>query len=74
MNYIYERMLEESEEATLTYEQYAKFSDYVNKNYEEFYTNKIAYEVIRNKDNTFTIVMFNNPVFSLEDILLDISE
>jgi hypothetical protein len=73
MNYIYERMLEESEEAILTYEQYSKFSDYVNKNYEEFYANKITYEVIRNKDNTFTVIMFNNPVFSLEDILVDIS-
>jgi hypothetical protein len=84
MNYLYERMLNESDSNNLTNpdesnqvlldkKQMAKFEEYVTANYEDFYANKVSYEVLR-QDEKFLITLFENSFISLEDILRDIEE
>ena len=73
MNYIYERMLAEGETAIFDREELQKFEDYVSSNYESFYNNNATYEV--NKDGEkFLVTLFENPVITMEDILLDIRD
>ncbi len=84
MNYIYERMLQESNvndlnktdssnQVEFDKEQMAKFEEYVTQNYEDFYANKVSYEVLRQGEK-FLITLFENSFISLEDILRDIEE
>ena len=84
MNYIYERMLQESDVNDLNKtdssnqiefdkEQMAKFEEHVTQNYEDFYANKVSYEVLRQGEK-FLITLFENSFISLEDILRDIEE
>jgi hypothetical protein len=84
MNYIYERMLQESDvndlnktdssnQVEFDKEQMAKFEEYVTQNYEDFYANKVSYEVLRQGEK-FLITLFENSFISLEDILRDIEE
>ncbi len=84
MNYIYERMLQESDvndlnktdssnQVEFDKEQMAKFEEYVTANYQDFYANKVSYEVLRQGEK-FLITLFENSFISLEDILRDIEE
>ena len=84
MNYIYERMLQESDvndlnkinssnQVEFDKEQMAKFEEYVTQNYEDFYANKVSYEVLKQGEK-FLITLFENSFISLEDILRDIEE
>jgi len=84
MNYIYERMLQESDvndlnktdssnQVEFDKEQMAKFEEYVTQNYEDFYANKVSYEVLRQGEK-FLITLFENSFISLEDILREIKK
>lgn len=73
MNYIYERMLAEGETAIFDREELKKFEGYVSANYETFYANKATYEVKKDGEK-FLVTLFENPVITMEEILLDIRE
>jgi hypothetical protein len=71
MNYLYNRMLEEGEIAIFDRDELRQFEDYVSKNYKEFYDSKVAYDVTKEGEK-FLVTLFENPLVTLEDILLDI--
>ena len=73
MNYIYERMMAEGETAIFDRDELRKFEAYVAKNYTEFYESKVSYEVEKQGEN-FLVTLFQNPVITMEDILLDITD
>jgi hypothetical protein len=73
MNYIYERMMAEGETAIFDRDELRKFEAYVAANYESFYDNKASYEV-RKDGEKFLVTLFENPVITMEDILLDIRD
>ena len=73
MNYIYERMMAEGETAIFDRDELRKFEAYVAENYEEFYENKATYEV-KKDGQQFLVTLFENPVITMEDILLDIRD
>tara|TARA_X000001382_G_scaffold62541_1_gene43214 strand:- start:126 stop:347 length:222 start_codon:yes stop_codon:yes gene_type:complete len=73
MNYLYDRMLEEDATASFDRDELKQFEDYVSKNYQEFYDNKISYEV-NTQGEKFLVTLFKNPVITMEDILLDIRD
>ena len=73
MNYIYERMMADGETAIFDKAALRKFEAYVAENYEEFYESKAAYEVKKDGEK-FLVTLFENPVISMEDILLDIQD
>ena len=73
MNYIYERMIAEGETAIFDRNELRKFEAYVADNYEQFYESKASYEVKKDGEN-FLVALFENPVISMEDILLDIQD
>lgn len=50
-----------------------KFEQYVANNYQEFYANKVAYEVLKQGEK-FLITLFDNPSITLEEILKEIKE
>ena len=51
----------------------SKFEQYVANNYQEFYTNKVVYEVLKQGEE-FLITLFDNPSITLEEILREIKE
>ena len=71
MNYIYERMEAAGETAIFDREELKQFEQYVSDNYNEFYKNSVSYES-RKDGEKFIITLFNNPVITMEEILLDI--
>jgi|TARA_R110000868_G_scaffold320849_1_gene581823 hypothetical protein len=71
MNYLYNRMLEEGEIAIFDRDELRQFEDYVSKNYKEFYDSKVVYDVTKEGEK-FLVTLFENPLVTLEDILLDI--
>ena len=73
MNYIYERMMAEGETAIFDRDDLRKFEAYVAEHYQEFYENKAAYEVKKDGDK-FLVTLFENPVITMEEILLDIQD
>ena len=73
MNYIYERMMAEGETAIFDRDELRRFEAYVADNYQEFYESKAAYEVKKDGEN-FLVTLFENPVITMEDILLDIRD
>ena len=73
MNYIYERMMAEGETAIFDKDDLRKFEGYVADHYTEFYEGKASYEVKKDGDN-FLVTLFENPVISMEEILLDIQD
>ena len=73
MNYIYERMMSEGETAIFDKDDLRKFEAYVADHYTEFYEGKAAYEVKKDGDK-FLVTLFENPVISMEEILLDIQD
>jgi len=73
MNYIYERMMANGETAIFDRDELRKFEAYVAANYESFYDNKAAYEIEKDGEN-FLVTLFENPVISMEEILLDIQD
>ena len=73
MNYIYERMMSEGETAIFDRDELRRFESYVSANYESFYDNKASYEV-KKEGEKFLVTLFENPVITMEDILLDIRD
>jgi len=86
MNYLYEKMLSENiDKESLTHPELpsnvlvldkklmAKFEHYVAANYQEFYANKVVYEVLKQGEK-FLITLFDNPSISLEEIVKEIKE
>jgi len=73
MNYIYERMMSEGETAIFDRDELRRFEAYVSANYESFYDNKATYEV-KKEGEKFLVTLFENPVITMEDILLDIRD
>jgi len=75
MNYIYKRMLNEldSNQTVLDKEQMSKFETYVSNKYQDFYANKVTYEVLKQGEE-FLITLMDNPSITLEEILREIKE
>jgi len=73
MNYMYERMEALGETAIFDRAELKKFEQYVADNYNEFYQNNVSYESRKDGDK-FIITLFNNPVITMEEILLDIKD
>lgn len=73
MNYIYERMIADGETAIFDRDDLRKFETYVADHYKEFYEGKASYEVNKDGDK-FLVTLFENPVVSMEEILLDIQD
>tara|TARA_R110000868_G_scaffold410864_1_gene700516 strand:+ start:384 stop:611 length:228 start_codon:yes stop_codon:yes gene_type:complete len=72
MNYIYERMMAEGDEViTFSKDEYRAFTEYVNANYEDLYSENVMYEV-NLVDGNYIIKMPRNNTISLSDILVDI--
>ena len=71
MNYMYERMESAGERAIFDRAELKQFEQYVADNYNEFYKNNVSYES-KKEGNKFIINLFNNPVITMEEILLDI--
>jgi len=74
MNYIYEKMMNDSEAAIFDKKDLQLFEEYVTKNYKEFYENKISYEVEKKSADEFLVTLFDNTHISLEDILREIKD
>jgi hypothetical protein len=66
-------MMADGETAIFDRDELQKFEDYVSSNYESFYNNKATYEVKRDGEQ-FLVTLFENPVITMEDILLDIRD
>ena len=73
MNYIYERMIADGETAIFDKDDLRKFESYVAEHYKEFYEGEAAYEVQKD-GKKFLVTLFENPVISMEEILLDIQD
>ena len=73
MNYLYERMEAAGETAIFDRAELKQFEKYVADNYEDFYKNNVSYESRKEADK-FIITLFNNPVITMEEILLDIKD
>jgi len=73
MNYMYERMEALGDTAIFDRAELKKFEQYVADNYNEFYKNNVSYES-RKEGDKFIITLFNNPVITMEEILLDIKD
>ena len=53
----------------LSRDEYRKFIEFFNDNYEEAYANKVGYNVIFNNDSdTFTVALTDTSVFDWQDI------
>ena len=63
----------EGETAIFDRDDLRKFEAYVAEHYQEFYENKAAYEVKKDGDK-FLVTLFENPVITMEEILLDIQD
>ena len=68
---MYERMEAAGETAIFDREELKRFEQYVSENYNEFYKNNASYES-RKDGEKFIITLFENPVITMEEILLDI--
>jgi len=64
MNYIAEQ---EQYSRLLTKDEYRIFTEYLDDNYEELYSNKVGYMVEKIEDK-FKITLTDNTVISFEDI------
>tara|TARA_A100001234_G_scaffold206435_1_gene202860 strand:- start:237 stop:437 length:201 start_codon:yes stop_codon:yes gene_type:complete len=64
MNYIAEQ---EQYSRLLTKDEYRIFTEYLDDNYEELYSNKVGYMVEKIEDK-FKITLTDNTIISFEDI------
>lgn len=64
MNYITER---EQYRRELTKDEYRFFTQYIDNNYEEFYSNKLGYTVDKIEDK-FRVVLTENSILNFNDI------
>jgi len=51
----------------VTEDEYYRFVDYVKDNYEEWYENKVCYEVSKTNDNYF-VTLYGNEIVTFNDI------
>ena len=70
---MYERMEALGDTAIFDRAELKQFEQYVADNYTEFYQNNVSYESRKDGDK-FIITLFNNPVITMEEILLDIKD
>ena len=52
----------------LTKDEYRTFTEYLDDNYEELYSNKVGY-MVEKIDDKFKITLTDNTIISFEDIL-----
>lgn len=66
-------MISESdcETRVLTRDEFRKFDAYASDNFEDFYKNKVTYDVTYLDNDTFKVRLFTNPSVTFEDIPLD---
>lgn len=64
MNYIADQ---EQYSRLLTKDEYRTFTEYLDDNYEELYSNKVGYMVEKIEDK-FKITLTDNTIISFEDI------
>lgn len=65
MNYIADQ---EQYSRLLTKDEYRIFTEYLDDNYAELYSNKVGY-MVEKIDNKFKITLTDNTIISFEDIL-----
>jgi len=65
MNYIADQ---EQYSRLLSKDEYRIFTEYLDDNYEELYSNKVGY-MVEKIDNKFKITLTDNTIISFEDIL-----
>jgi hypothetical protein len=53
--------------------EYRKFESWIQDNNKELYENKISYEVCWGKDNYYYVKLWDESIYTLDDILLDIN-
>ncbi len=51
----------------VTEDEYYRFVDYIKDNYEEWYENKVCYEVSKTNDNYF-VTLYGNEIVTFNDI------
>ena len=57
----------------LNKDEYRKFESWIQDNNKELYENKIAYEVCWGKDSYYYVKLWDESIYTLDDILLDIN-
>ena len=57
----------------LNKDEYRKFESWIQDNNKELYENKIAYEVRWGKDDYYYVKLWDESIYTLDDILLDIN-
>ena len=57
----------------LNKDEYREFESWIQNNNQELYENKIAYEVRWGKDDYYYVKLWDESIYTLDDILLDIN-
>jgi len=57
----------------LNKDEYRKFESWIQDNNKELYENKISYEVCWGKDDYYYVKLWDESIYTLDDILLDIN-
>jgi ribosomal 30S subunit maturation factor RimM len=55
-------------------DEYREFEAWIQKNNQELYENKIAYEVCWKEDEYYYVKLCDESIYTLNDILLDINQ
>ena len=55
-------------------DEYREFEAWIQKNNQELYENKIAYEVCWKEDEYYYVKLFDESIYTMSDILLDINQ
>ena len=58
----------------LNKDEYREFESWIQDNNQELYENKIAYEVRWKEDEYYYVKLFDESIYTLNDILLDINQ
>ena len=66
-------MMADGETAIVGRDDRRKLEADVAEHYQEFYENKAAYEIKKDGEN-FLVTLVENPVITMEEILLDIQD
>jgi len=58
----------------LNKDEYREFEAWIQNNNQELYENKIAYEVCWKEDEYYYVKLFDESIYTINDILLDINQ
>ena len=58
----------------LNKDEYREFEAWIQNNNQELYENKIAYEVCWGKDDYYYVKLYDESIYTIKDILLDINQ